>query len=126
MENIPFNPDQKRILLDAINYNPDEDFRGDRGLSLANLLETSFDGVAPKIMGLTEKKIEFYEIINSKDIRVLYSRMRKRDFKGIFGKLKKSGYTGADGNGMKNYLNMTPVEMLNYYMQLRKELNIFR
>jgi hypothetical protein len=126
MEYRPLNAEQRNVLLKAIEYTSDEDYRGDKGIVWAGILDKSFGGDVPKIIGLTEKKIEFYDIINSKDPRILNSRVRKKDFKGLFGKLKKAGYKGSGEKGMKNYFNMTEIEMLNYYRELRSELDIFR
>lgn len=121
----PLNAMQRNVLLEAIKYDPDEDYRGDKGISKADVLESAFGGDVPKIMGLTEKKICLYDIINSKDPKILYSKMQKRQFKGLFGKLKEAGYRGANQTGMKDYSKMNEAEMWGYYWELRRELNIF-
>ena len=125
MEYRPLTDEQRTILVESINYNPNEDFNGFKGISLANRLNKEFEENVPNLVSLDLKKLKFYEIINSKNPKVLYSKISRRELKGILGKLKKGGYKNPEGEEMKDYLNMESSEIWNYYSELRKELNIF-
>jgi len=125
MEYISLTTEQREILVESIRYDPNTDFNGCRGPSLANRLDKEFEGKIPRICSLTEEKLKFYEIINSIDPKILYNKMQRTLFKGLFGRLKKAGYKGSGESEMKNYKNMDTCQMWGYYMELRKELDIF-
>lgn len=125
MEYRPLTTEQKKVLEESIEYNPDEDYNDSKGHSLANRLDKEFEGDVPKISPLTKKKLRFYEIITSKDPKFIYNRMKKRDFRGIFGKLERAGYKGPKGLGMKDYSKMDVAQRWDYYTVIRKDLDIF-
>ncbi len=121
----PLNKVQINLLEDAIKYSSSEDSNGSDGNDLAAKLNEQFDKNPPKISQLTKEKIIQYNIIASVDVKELYRTVSRKKFKGLFGRLKKAGYKGPDEKGMKNYSNMTDVEMWNYFSEIRKDLNIF-
>ena len=125
MEFIHLTDKQIDALKKSITYDSSGDPNGAQGKSLANLLENSFSGKIPKIIGLTKKKINCYQIIASEDYKALYNQMQRNRFKSLFSKLKKAGYKGINEEGMKSYANMTEVQMWNYFSSIRDDINIF-
>jgi len=126
MEYKPLTTEQRELLKESIQYNPDTDFNGAKGTSLADRLGKGFGENIPRISFLTEKKIEFYEIINSIDSTILYNKMQRTLFRGVFGKLKKAGYRCPDGSEMKDYNKMDTGQMWGYHGELKEELDIFK
>ena len=125
MEYKPLTDNQISLLEDSIRYDISQDANGAIGRSLANRLNEFFGENIPNTVSLDEKKLMFYNIINSVNPKILYDKLPRIKFKGIFGKLKKAGYKGPDGEGMKNYSKMDEAQMWNYFSQIKKDLDIF-
>ena len=108
---------QRGLIKECIKYDADADYNGRMVPSLADRVIRKFGMEnTTKIMSMTEKDLEYYDIITSKSYQNIMQGQTRRKLKRVLGRLKKERYE-------TNYSpNMSTTEMWDCYFDARKDI----